>query len=49
MFLFLHPREHGETGQGVAQDSVQAIAWYHKAAALGDDYAKKRLAALGIQ
>jgi uncharacterized protein len=38
-----------EQGYGVAQDQEQAVTWYRKAAALGEENAKKRLTALGIQ
>jgi TPR repeat protein len=34
-------------GQGVAQDYQQARQWFEKAAAAGDEFAKKQLQALG--
>ena len=38
-----------EHGYGVAQDREQAVTWYRKAAALGDEHAKNHLAELGVQ
>jgi TPR repeat protein len=37
-----------EKGEGVAQDQQKAIIWYRKAAALGEERAKKRLADLAL-
>ena len=36
-----------ERGEGVAQDAVEAVRWYRKAAEQGDEGAKKNLARLG--
>jgi TPR repeat protein len=38
-----------EHGYGVAKDLEKAIYWYCKAAALGDDDAKKDLKRLGVE
>jgi len=38
-----------EGGLGVAQDRDQAIAWYRKAAAAGNDPAKAALKSVGAQ
>jgi TPR repeat protein len=36
-----------QNGEGVAKDVDQAVSWYRKAAALGNESAKKNLQRLG--
>jgi hypothetical protein len=36
-----------ENGEGVEKDRAQAVSWYRKAAAAGNEYALKRLKELG--